>query len=451
MEASEILLIFLSITTVSSSLPLQTPCSGKECSESHEVHRRALPLECCACGKATYKLTFKGKWSQETHARHHPGPMARWSPLIGCSHSNKYVMWRYGGIASRAVQMMSEWGATEYLDEEMRNQQENVMSIIQTPSLWYGVGESSAVFRVDSTRHLLSMISRMIPSPDWNVGVDRVNLCTTNCTWKHEETIDLIPWDAGTDDGITFKSPNARSTPKQPISRITTRLHDHPRASFYLNTNDQIRPFASLKLERLAVSGGCSNDAHIAPKNPYPPKSARIDCQLTHWSKWTSCSVTCGVGEQIRGRDIIRVPEHDGIPCPNLYEHRPCARQRCSSTKKCEVTPWSAWSSCRGSCGVGRKVRTRRIIRQSSLSGMTCPSLVKKRKCKLSPCRQGDQSQALDCVVTSWSVWSTCSRDCKGRMIRTRQILRKSRGRGRPCPRLRQKKKCNRSCKGSSK
>lgn len=32
----------------------------------------------------------------------------------------------------------------------------------------------------------------------------------------------LIPWDAGTDSGATFSSPDQNTNPRQPISRILT-------------------------------------------------------------------------------------------------------------------------------------------------------------------------------------------------------------------------------------
>jgi len=42
------------------------------------------------------------------------------------------------------------------------------------------------------------------PTPDWIVGVPGLNLCKRDCTWIDETIVDLYPWDAGTDDGITY-------------------------------------------------------------------------------------------------------------------------------------------------------------------------------------------------------------------------------------------------------
>ena len=35
-------------------------------------------------------------------------------------------------------------------------------------------------------------------------GVSGLDLCLPNCTWAGDMTIDLLPWDAGTDDGVTY-------------------------------------------------------------------------------------------------------------------------------------------------------------------------------------------------------------------------------------------------------
>ncbi len=43
------------------------------------------------------------------------------------------------------------------------------------------------------------------PSPDWCVGISKVNLCTEDCGWEEMKVIDLQPWDAGTDSGITYR------------------------------------------------------------------------------------------------------------------------------------------------------------------------------------------------------------------------------------------------------
>lgn len=42
------------------------------------------------------------------------------------------------------------------------------------------------------------------PSPDWIVGVSGLELCLKNCSWIEHKVLNLYPWDAGTDSGVTY-------------------------------------------------------------------------------------------------------------------------------------------------------------------------------------------------------------------------------------------------------
>lgn len=63
----------------------------------------------------------------------------------------------------------------------------------------------SAEFSVDRTRHITSFLTMLGPSPDWNVGLTAEDLCTKECGWVQRVVQDLIPWDAGTDSGVTYE------------------------------------------------------------------------------------------------------------------------------------------------------------------------------------------------------------------------------------------------------
>lgn len=400
---------------------------------------------CCACGEATFDITFIGKWTKATYPRHFPGLMARWSPLIGASHSKDYILWKYGGMASPGVTRVSEWGAVEKLQQEMKRQGDNLFSIIKTPPLYKSNGQVSTTFKADRRRNLVSALAKMFPSPDWNVGVDRVNLCGGNCTWRKQITMDLHPWDAGTDDGITFISANRKSEPQQPIRNITRHTHQHSEASFP-NTegSDIIRPFGQIKLQLMDTSGDC-----VQIRQPFPPQKERIHCEVSRWSSWSSCSVTCGHGQQVRGRAIIKKPTNNGIPCPNLAEFRPCAMNNCtvpplSIKENCKLSPWSDWSDCRGTCGRGGRFRSRTILQKAGPGGKPCPdyhSLIRWRKCKLPKC-PADKSN--DCIVTEWSPWTSCTKKCnRGRKFRIRKIIKSAKKDGASCPtKLRDRTRC---------
>lgn len=62
-----------------------------------------------------------------------------------------------------------------------------------------------------------------------------------------------------------------------------------------------------------------------------------------------------------------------------------------ASSVDCEVSPWSAWTPCSVSCGRGTSVRVRTVLKAPRNGGRVCPSpLVRKRHCQLDPCGQNN-------------------------------------------------------------
>lgn len=38
----------------------------------------------------------------------------------------------------------------------------------------------------------------------FQTGVSKLDMCRANCTWADEIAVDLYPWDAGTDSGLSY-------------------------------------------------------------------------------------------------------------------------------------------------------------------------------------------------------------------------------------------------------
>lgn len=51
---------------------------------------------------------------------------------------------------------------------------------------------------------MISLVSKINPSPDWILGVASMELCTENCRWIDGKVLNLYPWDAGTDAGPSY-------------------------------------------------------------------------------------------------------------------------------------------------------------------------------------------------------------------------------------------------------
>lgn len=52
------------------------------------------------------------------------------------------------------------------------------------------------------------------------------------------------------------------------------------------------------------------------------------DCRVSHWSDWTNCSKSCGIGEMHRYRKIIRHGKRGGRPCPPLQQSKWCGSEK---------------------------------------------------------------------------------------------------------------------------
>ena len=104
-----------------------------------------------------------------------------------------------------------------------------------------------------------------------------------------------------------------------------------------------------------------------------------VDCEVSSWTAWSSCTASCGnTGRASRTRYVTRKKECSSNDCPGLSENRDCNRVCCP--EDC-VYSWSAWSSCKG-CGPNGEQTSLRIISQNEGCGGTCnvnPS--RKRTC----------------------------------------------------------------------
>lgn len=102
--------------------------------------------------------------------------------------------------------MLAEWGSVGLLERELRQSGPELRSLVKAQGLWFPKVNSntSGAFTADKRRHRLSLASMFGPSPDWVVGVSGLELCRQDCTWLETAAIDLFPWDAGTDGGISY-------------------------------------------------------------------------------------------------------------------------------------------------------------------------------------------------------------------------------------------------------
>jgi hypothetical protein len=128
------------------------------------------------------------------------------------------------------------------------------------------------------------------------------------------------------------------------------------------------------------------------------------DCEVSPWN-CGSCSQTCGnLGNATRGctRNVLQPSNAGGRQCPVLKTTRPCAHNTrvLPCPVDCLVSPFAIkyGSRCTRSCGWGQVVRTRKVIRRSAYGGRPCPELQEVKLCNTRHC-----PGAGDCIVTKWN------------------------------------------------
>ncbi|XP_037283921.2 M-spondin [Rhipicephalus microplus] len=294
-----------------------------------------------ACrGLAQYRVTLATAWTASRFPKQYPvwRPPAQWSQLLGVSHDASVHVWREGRSASEGLRHFAEHGRVGRLSSQLVQGFGGVLDVFHGPAIAKGSGASSAAFFADARHSKVTAMSRLVPSPDWFVGVDGVELCEGG-HWRNSLLADAQPLDAGTDRGLTFTAPRWPSQPPENVTRITARSPSHPGAAFHyphLEKLPRIGVFQFRKLHEYAAHGDTDqpDGERVTAPSSEPssttskPPTGNGSCQVSGWSAWSACSQTCGLGQSRRHRRILRYPPKGGAPCPPLHELRWCGSAR---------------------------------------------------------------------------------------------------------------------------
>ncbi|KAL8563696.1 hypothetical protein ACOMHN_050524 [Nucella lapillus] len=462
-------------------------------------------LKCSESSVAEYRLTFHGVWSEDRFPRMYPRrrPPAQWSKLVGRSHDSSYYMWSLGQKADDALKGFAERGDSSLYDNQPQGYK-GVFDTFSSEPIASGEGWTSTYIMADGLHSRVSLIAKLVPSPDWFVGLDNLDLCRRG-RWRPRAHVNLRPVDGGTDRGYTFTSPNWPSTPQEPVHQITSSFPDHPASAFLYDQYRRLPRIAFVDIERVA---------QYFRKGPVSPLKFNRTCNLKVFKKTTPppptpVPIPGTTSEVINGGDIARNEVNPHIVEPNpdfaaahtlhytmLDQRRfpmttiigaPTPATHGSLTPAVPTKTFHNYpAGISGRLSHGRDVvlhhghSNNADMRQTSsdfslvTATMTPKRLFTTMDANPEQLRDKDgsshtepvpsqsehtfdepqflevsvddsyaDSDPVDCIVAEWSQWSSCSKSCGfGVQTRSRDVLAYSRNAGMACPLLEQEVLC---------
>ncbi|CAG4949333.1 unnamed protein product [Colias eurytheme] len=308
-----------------------------------------LNYECDICDEAKYEISFTGIWSRNTHPRLYPENdwIPKYSDLVGASHALDFFLWAPGSLATDGLKEMAEYTNTSKLELEIREKiGDGVRTLIKGKGHGYRKmnNPTYAFFRADKTNHLVTAAIGLHPSPDWFLGVSRFELCQKDNTWLPERELNLYPWDAGTDSGVSYESGNFPTFPQDSISRVQTSSYDK-NSPFYEMDMKDLHPFGKLHIKLIKTY---QKECESEKESETEPST----------DETTTTSTTVTEETEEPGEERPSEPDEPSRYQYTDSEHRgeaPLVTDP-ESSEDCPMTQWLEWGPCEGPCEGDRVV-----------------------------------------------------------------------------------------------
>jgi len=170
-------------------------------------------------------------------------------------------------------------------------------------------------------------------------------------------------------------------------SKVCTRGNEKVGGIQKLTRNVLTHPNGGTKCLPLAAMRSCNN------------KPCPVDCKLSAWSGWSKCSAQCGGGVTQRLRDVKTAMKNKGKPCGGTSQTTSCRNQACE--KNCELSSWTKWSTCSKDCDGGTAKRQKYVKTVAEGAGKCAGEWSLKRleykKCNMKRCPLAAGAQTMTC------------------------------------------------------
>ena len=203
-----------------------------------------------------------------------------------------------------------------------------------------------------------------------------------------------------------------------------------------------------LDIENIRCEGDKKPEKYAREEQPCNVNACPEDAQFGDWSAWTACSLSCGSGSKQRTRTCYPA-RGGGKECPEKLTNQDLyTKTELCTNRDCDTyspTPWSQWSSCSASCGVGSKTRSRKCQNDRTFAIVSDDNcnvassdpraaffFSDPQKCFLQDC-------PIDGMWGNWEGWNQCSQSCvtepqKGEKIETKAYMMRYRYCNNPLP-----------------
>ena len=183
-----------------------------------------MPMPAQAQGNAqsaTYTVTFTGKFTDDALASGVSVPSGEhFTTLIGAVHNGSVTFWSDGGTASAGIESMAEVGGTSNLKSEINAASSNALAVIEQSIAFGGTATATVDITLTTDHPRVTLLTMVAPSPDWFVGVSGLSLLDEQGDWLASRTVNLYPWDAGTEEGTEFSLSNPATSPQGVITSL---------------------------------------------------------------------------------------------------------------------------------------------------------------------------------------------------------------------------------------